>query len=202
MIDLPATADRLILVKHALPAIVDGVRARDWALSAEGRRRCGPLAEALRIHAPSGTIFSSDEPKAVETAALIAAALGLPTAIDAGLAEHRRGAVRMLDETAWQAAIARLFEHPDRLEYGEETGDQARLRFEAAVRRILASRERPGGACVCVAHGTVISLFTAALTGADGLALWKRLALPSFVALERGARGWVMGASSSADHPG
>lgn len=181
---LPATAQRLILVKHSLPEIVDGVRAREWRLSAEGRRRCDPLADALAIYAPSGAIISSDEPKAIETAERVAARLGLPHGVDAGLAEHRRGAKKLLDEAEWQAAIARLFARPDRLEYGDETGDQARLRFESAIRRALAARASgAAGACVCVAHGTVISLFTAAFAGADGYTLWRQLSLPSFVVL-------------------
>ena len=181
--DFPPTADRLILVKHSLPEVVDGVRAREWRLSDEGRRRCDGLAEALAAFAPSGMITSSDEPKAIETAELVAARLGLPTAVDAGLAEHRRGASKLLDEAAWQAAIGRLFAHPDRLEYGEETGDQARLRFAAAVERAHAARSGRG-ACVCVAHGTVISLYTAAVADVDGHALWRRLELPSFVVLD------------------
>jgi len=183
--NLPATAERLILVKHSLPEIVDGVRARDWRLSAEGRRRCDPLADALAVYAPSGAISSSDEPKAVETAEPVAARLGLTTDIDADLGEHRRGAKRLLDESEWQAAIARLFAYPDRLEYGEETGDQARLRFETAIRRALATHgATSSGACVCVCHGSVIALFTAAFAGVDGYALWRRLELPSFVVLK------------------
>jgi broad specificity phosphatase PhoE len=181
---MPQTADRLILVKHSLPEIVDGVRAREWRLSAEGRRRCDALADVLAVYAPSGVITSSDEPKAIETAERVAARLGLPTAVDAGLAEHKRGAKKLLDEAVWRAAIGRLFARPDRLEYGEETGDQARTRFETAIRRALASRAIDAtGACVCVAHGTVISLFTAAFAGLDGHDLWRRLELPSFVVL-------------------
>ena len=62
MVDMPQTAARLILVKHSLPEIVDGVRAREWRLGDEGRRRCDALAEALASYAPSGVITSSDEP--------------------------------------------------------------------------------------------------------------------------------------------
>ncbi|MEO6060713.1 MAG: histidine phosphatase family protein [Thermoflexales bacterium] len=181
---LPANAERLILVKHSLPEIVDGVRARDWRLSEEGRRRCDALADALAAYAPSGALTSSDEPKAIETAERVAARLGLPAAVDADLSEHKRGSKKLLDETEWQAAMARLFAHPNRLEYGEETGDQARLRFETAIRRALAAHvATSSGACVCVCHGTVISLFTVALAGVDGYALWRRLELPSFVVL-------------------
>jgi len=38
---------------------------------------------------------------------------------------------------------------------------------------------------IVVSHGTVISLYVAAHAGVDGLALWKRLGLPSFVVLDR-----------------
>lgn len=36
-----------------------------------------------------------------------------------------------------------------------------------------------------VAHGTVISLFVGAVAGIDGLALWERIGMPSYIVLSR-----------------
>jgi broad specificity phosphatase PhoE len=61
----------LILVKHSLPEIVENLPAREWKLSAEGRIRAGQLAERLLPFQPE-YIISSIEPKAKETAEIIA----------------------------------------------------------------------------------------------------------------------------------
>lgn len=186
----PAALQHLILVKHAMPVIEAGRPAREWRLGEVGRARCADLAAGVRAFGPAGPLVSSDEPKAVETAQRVADALALPTAIEPDLAEHRRGHARLLSDADFQAAIAALFARPDERVFGEETAQQARDRFARGAGRALA-----GSSARCrmlVAHGTVISLFTAALTGVDGHALWKRLDLPSAVVLARAGTGWTL----------
>ena len=43
----------------------------------------------------------------------------------------------------------------------------------------------PGESLAVVAHGTVIALYVAAVTGVAPLPLWQRLSLPAFVVLAR-----------------
>ena len=66
----------LILVKHSLPEILPTVSASRWLLSDEGRRRCEPLAERLRVFHPTA-IVTSVEPKAAETGAIVARKLAV-----------------------------------------------------------------------------------------------------------------------------
>ncbi len=66
----------LILVKHSLPSIVEDKPAREWNLSNEGRMRSQTLAEKLAPYQPE-VIISSIEPKAVQTAEVVAHLLGL-----------------------------------------------------------------------------------------------------------------------------
>lgn len=170
----------LMLVKHSLPRIDPARPARQWPLAAEGRRRCVSLAERLAPYAPAALV-ASVEPKASETAALVAARLGMAWETAEGLHEHDRSNVGFLGEEEWQAAIARFFARPDELVLGRETATQARQRFARAVAEVL---ERTGeGNVAIVAHGTVIALYVAARAGVEPLPLWQRLGLPSFVAL-------------------
>jgi broad specificity phosphatase PhoE len=53
---------RLILIRHSVPDIVQGVPASQWHLSAEGRRRCEVLAGLLAPYEPA-MIVTSLEPK-------------------------------------------------------------------------------------------------------------------------------------------
>ena len=170
----------LILVKHAQPDIDPLTDARNWHLSAAGQSSCVPLAARLATYHPT-VVISSDEPKAVETAQIVAARLNIPTRVASGLHEHDRQGMGLLPRTQFEAAIKLFFTKPDELVYGNETATQARTRFSAAVVQVLA--DHPNTDVAIVAHGTVISLFVAEATSIDPLGLWRRLGLPSFVAL-------------------
>lgn len=173
---------KLILVKHSLPAIDPSLPARQWRLSDDGRRRCAGLADALRAHLPA-VLFSSEEPKAEETARLLAEAWGQGCRVVPGLHEHRREKAGWLDGPAFEEAVKGFFNSPEQLVFGEETAIQAKLRFGGALAKILA--ENAGQNVVVVAHGTVIALYAAAVAGVNGYALWRRLGLPSFVVFEQ-----------------
>jgi len=170
----------LILVKHSLPAIDPDRPAHAWRLSDEGRRRCEPLADRLAAYRPDRVIVSL-EPKATATGRIVAQRLGLlfETALD--LHEHDRSNVGFLSAEQFEAAVAEFFARPGELVLGRETADEAHARFARAVAGILSLHA--GETLVVVAHGTVISLFVARAAGLDPYALWKRLGLPSFIAL-------------------
>jgi broad specificity phosphatase PhoE len=168
---------KLLLIKHFLPEVRPEHPPSRWRLSPEGSRRALDLAEAL---GPLGLarLYASSEPKASQTAALAAERLGIPWEARAGLEEHHRDQEPFLPEEEFQERVAALFAHPSERVFGDESADEARARFAAAV-EALVSADDVG----IVAHGTVISLF-AAKSGLDALSLWRRLGLPSYVALE------------------
>lgn len=170
----------LILVKHSLPELVPDLPAARWRLAAEGRRRCAALADRLAGYDPV-VIATSVEPKAGETATIVAARLGKPVVTVEGLHEHDRSNVAFLGDAAFRAAVVRCLSQPDDLVFGRETATEARQRFAAAVEGVVESY--PDGNVAIVAHGTVIALFVAAHAGTDPVRLWRRLGLPSFVVL-------------------
>lgn len=171
---------RLILVKHAMPAIEPALTASLWALSEQGRADAMRLAEELLPHAPS-RMLSSVEPKAAETARVVAERIGVVPETRPGLHEHDRRNVGFLGEDAFHAAVADFFRRPSELVMGLETADEAAARFESAVDGLML--EPPAGATVVVAHGTVISLYLARKVGLEPYGLWRRLGLPSYAVL-------------------
>ncbi len=171
----------LILVRHSQPQIVPQVPARQWKLSAAGRRRCEPLARRVAPYRPA-RIFTSREPKAVETARAIAEALGVAWETAADLHEHdRTGEVFYQDRAAFVERVRDFFAHPDKLVFGRETADQAHRRFVAAVHALAAGH--PEGTQAIVTHGTVMSLFVSRAAGLDPYPLWQRLGLPAYLVL-------------------
>ena len=171
---------KLVLVKHSAPVLEPDVASKRWRLSEGGRRRCVLLAERLEPYDPD-FVVSSEEPKAAETARLVAERLGVGSSIRPGLHEHDRTGAPFLGDDEFYRAAEGFFGRPDALVWGSETADQAAERFEVAVRRVREEREEK--ALAIVAHGTVISLLVARHNGIDAYAFWRDLGLPSFCVL-------------------
>jgi len=170
----------LILVKHSLPEIVPTLTAHQWRLSEKGQLRCHALAEKLACYLP-GCIISSREPKAVETAQIVAGRLGQTFQIIEGLHEHDRSNVEWTSAERFAAQVDEFFRYPNRLMMGRETASQARERFTQAVTSVL--QEHPVDTVAIVAHGTVITLFVAQAVSLEPFSFWRQLGLPSFVVM-------------------
>lgn len=171
----------LILVRHSVPEMDSQHSANTWRLSDSGRLRANRLAEELSEFAPEA-IVSSAEPKAKETAEIVARDLHMNLQVIPDLHEHDRGNVPYLSHDNFQASIQNFFQKPDQLVFGDETANQAYARFYRAIHSIL--NQHKNKTVVVVTHGTVISLFVARLTGSSDLELWNKLGLPSFIALD------------------
>ena len=171
---------KLILVKHAPPEVVPGVPPERWALSTKGQALCVPLADKLAEHQPS-VVVSSEEPKAAETARLVAEHLGVPWRTALGLHEHDRSNVPHMRSGEFISMVELFFRKPSELVLGRETADAARDRFEAAVLR--ASAEQHEGNVAVVSHGTVIALLLGNRNGRTPFEVWRAMGLPSFAVL-------------------
>lgn len=162
----------VILVRHAMPEVVRGAPPRSWGLGERGREDCVLLAHALAGRALAGA-FSSTEPKARQTADVIALRLGLHVVVE----DVRFGEVER--PAAWAAdhrdLVRRYLEGEDH--DGWEARGAAIARFGAAA---AAARGRAGGGDILIAtHGTVMALWAGAITGmADPAAWWASLTFP------------------------
>ena len=161
----------LILVRHGRPVIDPNAPPTTWPLCPEGRDAVAKLAEKIAAYAPSA-IASSPEPKAAETAEIIADALGLKVELDEGLHEHKRPALAFGTEEAFRARIAQVFAEPAKPVAGGESVEQACERLAKAI------AEHPARPLVAVTHGTVLSHYVARALGLDAHDLWRSLHTP------------------------
>lgn len=175
--------DRLIFIRHSIPAVDPERPAREWMLSPEGREEAEALAARLATLGIE-RIVSSTEAKARQTAEVIAQRLALPLAFDHDLREHDRTTAPFLPRHEFEVRIAAFFATPDRLVFGEEMADQVLARFEAAIARARASAT---GAVALVTHGTAMTLHLARHASIEPLAFWKSMTMPMAVLLEDGA---------------
>ncbi|MCA0456089.1 MAG: histidine phosphatase family protein [Chloroflexi bacterium] len=173
---------RLVLVRHAASQPQPGTSAHNWQLANAGHDQCRLLADRLRPY-NIRHIITSDEPKAVQTGTLLASYLGdLPLSQAADLREtHRKTAPFFADETAFREAIATAMHQPQKLLYGEETFEAARLRFSAAVDRLTSAH--PDETIALVSHGTILSLFLAHRMNVPPYSIWSLLDMPAYAIL-------------------
>ncbi|HEY8751470.1 MAG TPA: histidine phosphatase family protein [Tepidisphaeraceae bacterium] len=172
---------KLILIKHAKPQVDEKVPSHEWRLSEQGRASCAGLAKIVAAYEPR-IIVTSEEPKAIETGAILAEAMGKPVRTAPGLEEHDRSNVPMMDSREFISTMALFFKDRHKLVLGLETADETLDRFEAAVGEVLS--EEPAGNVAIVTHGTVLALFGESHGAGNGFQLWRRLGLPSVIALE------------------
>lgn len=172
---------KLILIKHAPPQVNPAEPPQRWRLSEKGRALCAPLADRLAPHG-IGRIIASDEPKASETAELVAKALGIPWSTAPGLHEHDRSNVPHMPSGQFISMVELFFRRPDKLVLGKESADAAARRFAKAVDDVIDSSAEE--TLAVVSHGTVISLLLQDRSDANPFQMWRQLGLPSYVVLE------------------
>lgn len=133
-----------------------------WGLSALGRSRAEAFAGSGLL---SGTelLISSMEAKAVETAAILGQALGLPVVQDEALGENDRSATGFVPPADFEQAADAFFARPVESFRGWETAAAAQARIVGAVRRLL--EEYAGKRVAFVAHGAVGTLLLCDLMG-------------------------------------
>lgn len=146
-----------------------------WPLDDGGRDAVLALA-ASGVLPEGARWFSSDEPKALQTAELLS-----PVAVEQvpELREQRRPA-GWVDDYAVRVHRSLVREDEPSAE-GWETSAQTRGRVTDAVREVLAE----GDEVVLVGHGTAWTLLVSELTGAPvDLVAWERMGLPDHCTID------------------
>lgn len=156
---------RVLFITHAEVVIDPVVPVPEWPLSAEGQRRHTVFNRSAAIGGLSA-IYSSHERKAIDAAAILSAAMGLPVTRVRDLHENDRSATGYLPKAEFEATADAFFAQPDQSIRGWERAADAQARIVACVRGIVAA-DRSAGDLAIVAHGGVGALLLAHLSGAD-----------------------------------
>ena len=151
---------KLLFVSHPEVVIDPDIPVPRWPLSAKGRARMEALAEVL-VSLPVRAVWSSDEQKAIDGAAILSARLGPPHRVDSALGENDRSATGYIAPPEFWEVVAEFFAHPEVSVRGWETARDAQSRIVGAMGRI-AGQAQPG-LSVVVSHGGVGQLLSAAL---------------------------------------
>lgn len=133
-----------------------------WGLSELGRRRVVTMCSGRSWVDEVGRIVSSDETKALETAAIVALAAGVPVEIRAGLHENDRSATGFVPPERFERLADRFFARPQASIEGWERALDAQSRIVAATADLVADGD---GDVLVVGHGAVGTLLLCHLLG-------------------------------------
>ena len=156
------------LVRHGETAAnLDGVwhGSIDTPLTQRGLSQADRVARYLgEKHADASAIYASPLERARRTAQAIADGLGLPVALEDGLAEYHLGSWEgksYRDLFHEHRLFHRIKDDPDFAPHGGESPRQVTDRFVGALRRI--ADRHPASRVIVVAHGGALSLALAHL---------------------------------------
>ncbi len=144
-------------------AIDPAVPVPRWGLSARGARRHEVFAASAEAAGVSA-IHCSGERKAMDGAAILAAARGLAFQVVEALHENDRSATGYLPPAEFQHVADQFFAHPERSIRGWERAIDAQSRIVACVDGILRADASAGDIAI-VAHGGVGALLLCHLSG-------------------------------------
>jgi broad specificity phosphatase PhoE len=118
-------------ITHPDVLIDPAIPVQEWSLSARGRARMKAMLKqdwmpGLR------TIYCSTERKAIEGAAILAKALGLPYSASPELGENDRSSTGYLPQKEFAAVVAEFFGKPEESVRGWERAIDAQTRIVTA----------------------------------------------------------------------
>ncbi|SDC73160.1 Broad specificity phosphatase PhoE [Geodermatophilus telluris] len=149
------------VVTHPEVRVEPQVPVPEWGLSEAGRERLRHLLAQPWVPR-LGRVVTGTERTAVQTAAALAATVGLPVAVDAGLGGTDRSATGFLPSEEFDAAAEAFFARPEESARGWERAVDAQRRVVAAAGRAVAGAD---GDVALVCHGGVGTLLLCALLG-------------------------------------
>jgi broad specificity phosphatase PhoE len=133
-----------------------------WGLSDIGRRRVERFKQNAILD-ETKLIVSSAETKALETAAILAAHLGIPVLVREDAHENDRSATGFLPPPEFEIVADHFFAKPDESIRGWERAIDAQHRIVGVVEAIL--RDQTSGDLLFVGHGGVGTLLMCQLGG-------------------------------------
>jgi len=153
----------IYFITHPDVVIDPRIPIPQWTLSEQGKRRIRHLLSRAWI-ARIEALYCSTEQKALDGAALLAEALGIPLHQVAALGENDRATTGYLPKVEFEATVDAFFAHPHESIRGWERAMDAQARIVEAVTH-LASMAPGAGPIAVVSHGGVGTLLLCHLTG-------------------------------------
>ena len=147
---------RVFFITHPEIEIDTAIPVPDWPLSEKGLERMRLFADRSLVF-KIGSIYCSEERKAVDSARLLSERLGLPFTRIAELGENDRSSTGYLPSEEFERTADAFFASPNSSVRGWETAIHAQERITNAIDRIIETDQFDENIAI-VAHGGVGAL--------------------------------------------
>ncbi len=154
---------RLRYISHPQVEIDPSEPVPRWGLSDEGRRRAFAMLDQPWV-AATGRVVSSEETKALETAAILGEHLGLEVDVRPGIGENDRTATGFVPPDEFEQLADAFFAEPEASVQGWERASDAQSRIVAGLSDLL---QADGIDTAIVGHGGVGTLWYCHLISAE-----------------------------------
>ncbi|HEY0884177.1 MAG TPA: histidine phosphatase family protein [Ramlibacter sp.] len=154
---------RACFLTHPNVVVDPALPVPQWPLSDLGRSRVRAGLDQPWVRELTA-IYTSAERKALDTAAILAAHVGLTCSVVEDLGENDRSATGFLPPPEFERMADAFFANPDESVRGWESARHAQQRVVAAVAQIVAG-DRTSGSLAIVSHGAVGTLLYCHLSG-------------------------------------
>jgi 2,3-bisphosphoglycerate-dependent phosphoglycerate mutase len=164
---------KLYIVRHAMVNVDAQVPASQWRLSADGIKATRELA-LRETWGDVNTVYHSPEPKAVETAKVIAEVIGASLQVEPDLRELAMNTGFLTTEEFDLRVGAYL---DGAFDDAFEDYSEAQERIVTCVNRLV--RDAQGQSIALVSHGRILTVFFSAILNRRlGYDEWKSIGLP------------------------
>jgi broad specificity phosphatase PhoE len=154
---------RIYFITHPDVEIDPAIPVPQWPLSERGRSRIRRLLSRDWLFQVDA-IYCSSEQKAIDGAAMLSKATGIPVHQVAALGETDRSATGYLPRAEFETIVEAFFACPSESVRGWERADAAQARIVGALEQ-LACTASGSGAIAVVSHGGVGALLLCQLKG-------------------------------------
>lgn len=167
---------KMVFIRHSKSLVNPNIPITSWGLSEEGRilaKKLNSLSQIKTIE----VIYSSLQPKALETAALATENLGIQIKTDNNLTESTSFTNKFVSLKELEENTRKYYAEKILSIHGGETFVQAQERFAKALEEIVKKEQGKENIGI-VSHGNILAGFVSQITRTDPFEIVEKIAQP------------------------
>lgn len=181
----------LVFIRHSKSLVNPNIPITSWGLSEEGRilaKKLNSLPQTKTIE----VIYSSLQPKALQTAALATENLDIAVKKDNNLTESTSFTNKFVSLKELEENTRRYYAEKTCSINGGETFKEAQDRFAKALEDIV-KKEQGKETIGIVSHGNILAGFVSQITEADPFEIIEKIAQPDVAVFDWNTKQFISG---------
>ncbi len=182
---------KIVLIRHSKSLVNPDISITSWGLSAEGMILAKKLNSLPQIKTIQ-VVYSSLQPKALETAVLATKNLDIPIKTDDGLTESTSFTNKFVSLKELEENTRKYYAEKTCSINGGETFKEAQERFAKALEDIVKKEQGKENIGI-VSHGNILAGFVSQMTSEDPLEIVQKIRQPDVAVFDWETKQFVRG---------